>query len=196
MCGGSPADSKTDNKMGTTAASAKTNKAPKTNGKGAPLPDPALDTSFHAQKMLGSGTAGDIWLCKQPSKNQRAVAVKLFPRPFKNGTQTTLLREVQVPMDLSQGCVSIVTAYEALLTPTHLALVMEEAPGGSLTAHIAHRFETSSKGETIMSEDEARYLFQQLIIAVSHCHRHGWAHRDVKLDNVLLTLSNPPEIKL
>ena len=99
MCGGSPADSKTDNKMGTTAASAKTNKAPKTNGKGAPLPDPALDTSFHAQKMLGSGTAGDIWLCKQPSKNQRAVAVKLFPRPFKNGTQTTLLREVQVTRD-------------------------------------------------------------------------------------------------
>ena len=63
-------------------------------------------------------------------------------------------------MELSQGCVSIVTAYEAILTPTHLALVMEEAQGGSLTSHIAQRFSQSVKGQTIMSEDEARYLFQ------------------------------------
>lgn len=63
-------------------------------------------------------------------------------------------------MDLSQGCVSIVTAYEALLTPTHLALVMEVAEGGSLTSHVANRYTAASKGQPIMGEDEARYLFQ------------------------------------
>ncbi|KAK9820902.1 hypothetical protein WJX74_004269 [Apatococcus lobatus] len=196
-CGEPPQKPRNDAKKNATATpvnAAATDRHVK--GGDGPLPDKALDSSFHAVKQLGSGTAGDIFLCKQPSQNNRMVAVKLFPRPFKNGNQTTLLREVQVPMDLSQGCVSIVTAYEALLTPTHLALVMEVAEGGSLTSHVANRYTTANKGQPIMGEDEARYLFQQLIIAVAHCHKHGWAHRDVKLDNVLMTLSNPPEIKL
>ena len=71
----------------------------------------------------------------------------------------------QVPMELSQGCVHIVTAYEAVLTPTHLALVMEEAQGGSLTSHVATRYSSAGKGEPIMTEDEARYLFQVSCVA-------------------------------
>jgi serine/threonine protein kinase len=49
-----------------------------------------------------------------------------------------------------------------LVTPTHLAIVMEYAAGGELFDRIcnAGRF----------SEDEARYFFQQLICGVSYCH--------------------------
>ena len=32
-----------------------------------------------------------------------------------------------------------------------------------------------------MSEDEARWIFQQLIIAVDYCHRLGIANRDIKV---------------
>ena len=32
-----------------------------------------------------------------------------------------------------------------------------------------------------MSEDDARWIFQQLIIAVDYCHRLGIANRDVKV---------------
>ncbi|KAF5936552.1 hypothetical protein HYC85_024058 [Camellia sinensis] len=52
--------------------------------------------------------------------------------------------------------------HKVVLTPTHLAIVMEYAAGGELFERIcnAGRF----------SEDEARYFFQQLISGVSYCH--------------------------
>ncbi|XP_048613935.1 serine/threonine-protein kinase SAPK3 isoform X1 [Brassica napus] len=51
---------------------------------------------------------------------------------------------------------------------THLAIVMEYAARGELYKHIrtAGRF----------SEDDARYLFQPLISAVSYCHAMDCIH--------------------
>ncbi|KAM1457388.1 hypothetical protein ACFX13_035433 [Malus domestica] len=52
--------------------------------------------------------------------------------------------------------------FRTTLTPAHLAIVMEYAFGGELFERIcnAGRF----------SEDESRFLFQQLISGVSYCH--------------------------
>ena len=96
-CAGPPQQPRSNKKAATaTPVNAAATDSHVKGGTDGPLPDKALDSSFHAVKQLGSGTAGDIYLCKQPSKGNRTVAVKLFPRPFKNGNQTTLLREVQV----------------------------------------------------------------------------------------------------
>lgn len=37
---------------------------------------------------------------------------------------------------------------------------------------------------------------QQFVNAVNYCHKHCVAHRDLKLDNVLLDGSDPPVLKL
>lgn len=37
-----------------------------------------------------------------------------------------------------------------------------------------------------LSEDVARFIFQQLMIAVDFCHKNGKVNRDIKLANVLL----------
>ncbi len=37
-----------------------------------------------------------------------------------------------------------------------------------------------------LNEVAARFLFQQLIIAVDYCHRQGVYNRDIKLQNTLL----------
>ncbi|KAK1387538.1 hypothetical protein POM88_015716 [Heracleum sosnowskyi] len=68
--------------------------------------------------------------------------------------------------------------YTVLLTPTHLAIVMEYASGGELFDRIC----TSGR----FSEHEARYFFQQLISWVSFCHAMQICHRDLKLENTLL----------
>lgn len=83
---------------------------------------------------------------------------------------------------------NIVRFREVLLTPTHLAIVMEYASGGELFQRIcnAGRF----------SEDEARYFFQQLISGVSHCHSMQICHRDLKLENTLLDGSTAPRLKI
>ncbi|KAJ6709522.1 SERINE/THREONINE KINASE [Salix koriyanagi] len=85
-------------------------------------------------------------------------------------------------------------SFQVLLTPTHLAIVMEYAAGGELFERIcnAGRF----------SEDEARFFFQQLISGVSYCHSmeismlQQICHRDLKLENTLLDGSTAPRVKI
>ncbi|KAJ7946602.1 Protein kinase [Quillaja saponaria] len=83
---------------------------------------------------------------------------------------------------------NIIRFKEVVLTPTHLAIVMEYAAGGELFERIctAGRF----------SEDEARYFFQQLISGVSYCHSMQICHRDLKLENTLLDGSPAPRLKV
>lgn len=38
-----------------------------------------------------------------------------------------------------------------------------------------------------ISEARAQHFFRQLVAAVSHCHEQGVAHRDLKLENILIT---------
>ena len=49
------------------------------------------------------------------------------------------------------------------LTKTHLVLAMEYAAGGDLFRYVSAR-----RG---LPEDEARWFFQQLMVAVDYCHR-------------------------
>ncbi len=52
------------------------------------------------------------------------------------------------------------------LTPTHLAIAMEYAQGGDLFNYtLGHR----PHGR--LAEQQARWIFQQLIIGLDYCHR-------------------------
>lgn len=45
-------------------------------------------------------------------------------------------------------------------------------------------------------EDIARFIFQQLMIAVDFCHRLGKVNRDIKLANILIQSGQLPLVKL
>jgi serine/threonine protein kinase len=47
-----------------------------------------------------------------------------------------------------------------------------------------------------LQEDEARWFFQQLILALDYCHKKGVANRDMKLENTLLDGSPSPLVKI
>lgn len=94
------------------------------------------------------------------------------------------------------GHENVVKAYDAILTPSHLCLVMEYAQGGSLTSYVAAKWREAQAAGLFLSEDEARYFFKQFLSAVRYCHAHNVAHRDLKLDNTLLDDSKPPVIKI
>eukprot|EP00320_Phaeocystis_rex_P013927 CAMPEP_0119065564 /NCGR_PEP_ID=MMETSP1178-20130426/8349_1 /TAXON_ID=33656 /ORGANISM="unid sp, Strain CCMP2000" /LENGTH=400 /DNA_ID=CAMNT_0007047093 /DNA_START=88 /DNA_END=1290 /DNA_ORIENTATION=- len=65
---------------------------------------------------------------------------------------------------------------------SHLYFIfMEVASGGELFDQVIDR------GVNAMSEATARKFMSQLLAGVHHCHSRGVAHRDLKLENVLLT---------
>jgi serine/threonine protein kinase len=55
---------------------------------------------------------------------------------------------------------------------------MELASGGELYDFLIH--------SGVFSENIARKLFIQLMAGILHCHSKGIAHRDLKLENILL----------
>ena len=57
-------------------------------------------------------------------------------------------------------------------------MVMKYAQNGDLSQYI--------RENGPLAEGLAKKLFHQLCLAVDHLHRHGWAHRDIKANNMLL----------
>ena len=56
---------------------------------------------------------------------------------------------------------------------------MEYLPGGELFDYISDKCG--------LTEKKARKMFSQLVSTISYCHKNGVAHRDLKLENILLT---------
>ncbi|PSC75745.1 sulfur stress regulator [Micractinium conductrix] len=74
----------------------------------------------------------------------------------------------------------IVHVYEVFLTPQHLAIAMEFGDAGSLLTYLQRQ-----PGRRLAGQN-ARWLFQQLVIGLSYTHHRGVANRDLKLENLLL----------
>ncbi|KAK9983297.1 hypothetical protein SO802_032822 [Lithocarpus litseifolius] len=138
---------------------------------------------YEIMKNIGSGNFGVAKLVKD-KWTRELYAVKFIERGQK--IDEHVQREIMNHRSLKHP--NIVRFKEVLLTPTHLAIVMEYAAGGELFERIcsAGRF----------SEDEARFFFQQLISGVSYCHSMQICHRDLKLENTLLDGSTAPRVKI
>lgn len=138
---------------------------------------------YEIVKEIGSGNFGVARLVRE-KWTKELFAVKFIERGQK--IDEHVQREIMNHRSLKHP--NIVRFKEVLLTPTHLAIVMEYAAGGELFERIcnAGRF----------SEDEARFFFQQLISGVSYCHSMQICHRDLKLENTLLDGSAAPRVKI
>ncbi|XAR73431.1 Non-specific serine/threonine protein kinase [Bertholletia excelsa] len=138
---------------------------------------------YEILRDIGSGNFGVAKLAKD-KRTGELYAVKFIERGRK--IDEHVQREIMNHRSLKHP--NIIRFKEVLLTPTHLAIVMEYAAGGELFERIcnAGRF----------SEDEARFFFQQLISGVSYCHSMQVCHRDLKLENTLLDGSPPPRLKI
>ncbi|KAH6799444.1 Protein kinase superfamily protein [Perilla frutescens var. frutescens] len=138
---------------------------------------------YEIVKDIGSGNFGVAKLVRDKWTGE-LYAIKYIERGKK--IDEHVQREIMNHRSLKHP--NIIRFKEVLLTPTHLAIVMEYAAGGELFERIcnAGRF----------SEDEARFFFQQLISGVSYCHSMQICHRDLKLENTLLDGSSAPRLKI
>ncbi|CAN6449427.1 unnamed protein product [Victoria cruziana] len=138
---------------------------------------------YELVRDIGSGNFGIARLMRD-KQTQELVAVKYIERGEK--IDENVQREIINHRSLRHP--NIVRFKQVILTPTHLAIVMEYAAGGELFERIcnAGRF----------SEDEARFFFQQLISGVSYCHSMEVCHRDLKLENTLLDGNATPRLKI
>ncbi|GLC42118.1 hypothetical protein PLESTM_001293300 [Pleodorina starrii] len=112
------------------------------------------------------------------------VAVKLIPRGFDSAQAKYLLRGLLNHYELTLAKhPHIVGLLDCFLTPRYLAIVMEYVDGENLQVFV-------EKAGGCIIESLARFLFQQLIIAMDFCQRRGKVNRNIRPSSLLLQLSD------
>ncbi|XP_071106819.1 testis-specific serine/threonine-protein kinase 3-like [Haliotis cracherodii] len=128
---------------------------------------------YQVKSLLGEGSFGTVLLCEN-MVDLSEVAIKITEKVQSYvSNETFALKTVKHP--------NIVDIYAVLETDKHAFTVMELAEGGNLLDLLAQ--ESFS-----LSEERVKVIFSQLVEAVNACHQVGIAHRDLKLENVLLDL--------
>lgn len=125
--------------------------------------------SLNGGRILGNGS--------------RMVAVKMMDRAMcdaNDRTRISFVREVEVLRHISHP--SIVAYLHSFTTLTHHCLVLEHISGGELFSLINNDDKHARVTEVLL-----RRMFSELCRAVSWMHSVALVHRDIKLENILLT---------
>eukprot|EP01043_Picozoa_sp_COSAG02_P020142 COSAG02_NODE_986_length_15452_cov_17.818602_11_plen_1305_part_00 len=128
---------------------------------------------------IGSGASGKVYAGTVAGTDE-AVAIKVIDRMDVDGRPDMiqqLIRELNITRKLKHP--NIINLLDIAFDDIRAMLVMEMADGDVL-------FELVKDGFPL-PEDFACVVMQQIIAAVGHCHDLGIYHRDLKLENILMT---------
>jgi serine/threonine protein kinase len=144
------------------------------------LKEGGLD-QYELGKTVGIGTFGKVKAAVHVATGEQ-VAIKIIQKG-KTDPQA-LQHEIELQGRLNHQ--HIVHVHEVFEQDSSTYIVMEFASGGHLFDYLAKH--------PRMSEDDARRIFQQVIAGVEHCHENHVAHRDLKLENILI--DNAKNVKI
>lgn len=137
----------------------------------------SLETRFRVIKKLGEG-AGSKVLKAVDLHNSKVVALKVLddPSAFDEHTLERFKKEFEVCSVLNHP--NIVRAFEAFKIDGGLAFSMEFVDGHDLGICLGAREFNLAEIDRIM---------EQLLSALVELHSHNIIHRDVKLENILIS---------
>lgn len=116
------------------------------------------------------------------NKQKKSVALKIIwkDRASVLFQKHFLPREISIVKKLRHP--HIIQYYQCIETNRRFIIAMEYAACGSLLDLMAVKH--------VLNEQEASIFFRQLISAIDFCHSKYIAHRDLKLENLLLFWEN------
>lgn len=140
-----------------------------------------FEHDYKKLNYISEGTFSKVYTCVR-KKDLKKYAVKIIPK--KNLTckdNSVLLREIKALQNLShKSIVKLIDNYEDL---EYYYLVLELCDGGSLFDLLLKL----DKKKRSLKEIEVKYIIHRLTKALYYLHQHNIAHRDIKLENILLT---------
>eukprot|EP00931_Biecheleriopsis_adriatica_P029848 TRINITY_DN17656_c0_g1_i1.p1 TRINITY_DN17656_c0_g1~~TRINITY_DN17656_c0_g1_i1.p1 ORF type:complete len:861 (+),score=125.19 TRINITY_DN17656_c0_g1_i1:95-2584(+) len=149
---------------------------------------------FVISALIGEGSFGSVYRCVREvgthtGGTEQEFAVKIVNTErmcimnacSEEVVVTRALREAEL-LSTVGGHPHIVQLHCTAVSNTSLRIfmVMQYIDGVDLFANMLRRRKP-------FKEPDARKAFSQLLMAVAHCHRRGVAHRDIKLENLMIT---------
>lgn len=143
--------------------------------------DSARGKRFHQvyrkKEILGEGGYAMVYRCIH--KDRRfSYAVKEVHNENYETSGENINEEITALKRLREGPY-IVRLLDVFRGPEETHLVMEQMNGGDLLERFLEK--------EVFSESESRRISRKLIEAVVFCHKKRIAHRDIKLENILLS---------
>ena len=144
---------------------------------------------YQIEKLLGQGGMGSVYRARD-IQLQRLVAFKMMHPEIAahEDLRKRFLQEARAIAALDHP--NIIRIYSFHGDAKDLYLVMEYVPGGSLRDYLRQL----QRDESHIEIPEAVALIKQLGSALHFAHKENMVHRDVKPDNVLLTLATSPGV--
>mmetsp|Transcript_29075 Transcript_29075/g.61070 ORF Transcript_29075/g.61070 Transcript_29075/m.61070 type:complete len:481 (+) Transcript_29075:367-1809(+) len=132
---------------------------------------------FHIdhRKRLGKGTFGTAVLARD-SFREKSVAAKIV-KLTHSVSEKQLRREMVIQQHAA--CEHVAAVYGSASRWDQFVIFLELCSGGELCSLVATR--------GALPEAEVHGYFKQIIAGVVHMHSVGIVHRDLKLENVMLT---------
>ncbi|KAJ7247651.1 kinase-like domain-containing protein, partial [Mycena haematopus] len=130
---------------------------------------------YRSLVKIGQGASGGVYTAYQVGTNL-SVAIKQMDLE-KQPKKDLIINEILVMR--SSRHPNIVNYIDSFLHKNDLWVVMEYMEGGSLTDVVT---------ANLMTEGQIAAVSRETCQGLQHLHRHGVIHRDIKSDNVLLSL--------
>ena len=135
---------------------------------------------YSVKKVLGYGGAGQVMLVQHKLTNEK-FAMKLLPADGMNEDGIAQINREIALQTRCKHCPNVVRFKEHFKHENLHCIVMERMEGGDLQQMLERR---SFKPITV---DMARKFTHSIALALKYLHEHEIIHRDVKLENVMLT---------
>ena len=137
--------------------------------------DQSPEKKYKIVQNLGNGSYGDVFLAYNIYTKEKVAIKKIYKSNEAALSDGEILDEVKILKSLDHP--DIVKIIEFYNTEEAYYIVNEYCSGGEL-------FEKAEKG---MSETQISVVFKQILSGLSYLHSKNIVHRDLKLENILIS---------
>eukprot|EP00483_Globobulimina_turgida_P013583 UN13608 len=141
-----------------------------------------LPYDYEVKQKIGRGKYSDVFLGYN-TKNNNKCCIKVL-KPVK---KKKINREIKILQNLSGG-INIIQIYNTIRDP------ISKIPSIIFEYIESTDWKLLNDIEQGLTENEWRYYFYQLLLAINHCHSNGIMHRDIKPHNVVINNNNNVKI--
>lgn len=141
------------------------------------------------QMMLGEGAFGAVYkgiISLPPGKPREECAVKIFRVNTKDPDYERKLKYFQQEAEVTKllDHPNVIKTFDSGVKGNEHYIAMEYCANGSLLKHLRQL------GKTKLSEEECKPFLVDILNGLEYLHSKSLYHRDLKLDNILLTGQN------
>jgi len=136
---------------------------------------------FPAGDLLGEGAYAEV-IVGVNKRTGLERAIKFIDKKNVNAEEFEI--EIRALMELDH--MHIVKVLQYFESATDFMIVQELCRGPDLVQYVVKKA-VAAKSQTAVDEKEISIILRQMLKAICACHKHNIIHRDIKLENFMLT---------